>query len=141
MWKYVKGKNTEFIKVKLKRNKLKPNDQMSIKNFRNDLICFWGILKTHWFLYLSCYSGTPPYLSVSSQINVNQWEERSELKLTNQELELEVVGRQHRAVEGHSNDELLATAHHQVLDVVGGGVVVGFVDGLTHVNAVHRQCI
>lgn len=63
------------------------------------------------------------------------------VKLTNQELELEVVGRRQRAVEGHSDDELLATAHHQVLHVVGGGVVFGFVDGLTHVNIVHHQCI
>lgn len=60
-------------------------------------------------------------------------------QLTDQELQLEVVLRHHLAVEGHLDDELLAAAHHQVAGVVGGGVVVGLVDLLTHVHALHRQ--
>lgn len=60
-------------------------------------------------------------------------------ELTDQELELEVVLRSHFAVEGHSNEELLAATDHQVFDVVGGGEVVRFVNLLTHVDAVHRQ--
>lgn len=68
----------------------------------------------------------------SADVSVNPY-----FRLTDQELQLKVIFLGQRAVEGHPDDELLTTSDHQALGVVGRGVVVWFVDLLTHVDALH----